>query len=161
VRVKDEAMQETNRKQWISFTGSHDVRRMLSSGMLHHEALVRAGVYRLHRQGDKNRWGGNVNSVFQLLVIATVIPGSPILVTLVMEAIRFSKTLVLTRATWHNIPVDCICHSNCRENLKSYIALYCSRQIIQEGLDCPCLSVCLITESIKVQFKYISKGSCY
>jgi hypothetical protein len=29
--------------------------------------------------------------------------------------------LVLTRATWHNIPEDTILHSHCRENLKSYM----------------------------------------
>jgi hypothetical protein len=31
-----------------------------------------------------------------------------ILVTLMMEAIHSSETLVLTRATWCNIPQDCI-----------------------------------------------------
>jgi hypothetical protein len=42
-------------------------------------------------------------SVLQLLVIANI-PSSPILVALRMEAIRSCKMLVLTRATWHNIP---------------------------------------------------------
>jgi hypothetical protein len=31
-----------------------------------------------------------------------------------------SAMSVLTRATWRNIPEDCILHSHCRENLKSY-----------------------------------------
>jgi hypothetical protein len=40
-----------------------------------------------------------------------------------MEVIRFSETLFLTRATLRNIPKDRILHSHQRENLKSYIAL--------------------------------------
>jgi hypothetical protein len=40
-----------------------------------------------------------------LLVTANVVPNSPILVTLMMEAIHFSETSVLTRVTRHNIPV--------------------------------------------------------
>jgi hypothetical protein len=37
-------------------------------------------------------------------------------------ALSSSETLVLTRATWRNIPVDAILHSHHRENLKFYIA---------------------------------------
>jgi hypothetical protein len=51
------------------------------------------------------------------LVRTHVVPISPILVTLMMEAIRSSETSVLTRATWRNITEDG------RENLYSYIAL--------------------------------------
>jgi hypothetical protein len=41
-----------------------------------------------------------------LLVTANVVPSSAIPVTLIMEAIRFPETSVLTRATWCNIPED-------------------------------------------------------
>jgi hypothetical protein len=37
-----------------------------------------------------------------------------------MEALRFSETSVLTKATWHDIPDDGILYSYGRENLKSY-----------------------------------------
>jgi phospholipid N-methyltransferase len=73
-------------------------------------------MYRLHSQGDSC-------SVHRLLVIASVVPSSPILVTVMMEAIRSSETLVLTRATQHNITEDTIPHSHCHENLKSYIVV--------------------------------------
>jgi hypothetical protein len=54
---------------------------------------------------------------------ANVVPSSPILVTLMMEAIRSSETSVLARAVLGNFPEDSILHSHLREKLKSYIAL--------------------------------------
>jgi hypothetical protein len=56
---------------------------MASSGMLRRVALV-------HR----------------LLVTANVHPSSPILVTLMMEAVHSSETSVPTRVMWHNIPEE-------------------------------------------------------
>jgi hypothetical protein len=59
-----------------------------------------------------------LRSVLRFLVTANV-PSSPILVTLMMEAIRFSESSVLTRATLRKISEDGIFHSHHRENMKS------------------------------------------
>jgi hypothetical protein len=48
---------------------------------------------------------------------------NPILVTLMMEELHSSETIVLKRATRRNIQEDTILHSHRRENLKSYTLL--------------------------------------
>jgi hypothetical protein len=73
-----------------------------SSGMLDRVALVRTDVSE---------------------VTASVVPRSPILATLMKEALLTTETSVLTRATRRNIPEDGILHSHRRENLKSYTLL--------------------------------------
>jgi hypothetical protein len=64
----------------------------------------------------------NVNIVFirsmlRLSVIANVVPSSPILVILMMDAIRSCETSVLKIATRRNILQSGILHSHRRENL--------------------------------------------
>jgi hypothetical protein len=78
---------------------------MVSSGMLCRVALVRidiseepsASFIRVTRIGEIGT---------TLAVTTSVIPSSPILVTLMKEALSSSETSDLTRATLRNIPDD-------------------------------------------------------
>jgi hypothetical protein len=108
--------------------------------MLHLVALVRTDVsdelsasfIRMTRIGtlavtsNRRTLRRNIRSVRRLLVTASVVPSSPILVTLMKETLRFSETSVLTRTTRRNIPEDDIIYGHRRENLKSYIPSLCS-----------------------------------
>jgi hypothetical protein len=104
--------------------------------MLRREALVRtdvpeefiASIIRVTRIGElritlavtSNRSTLRRNTELRLLVPVKV-PSSPILVTLMMEALSFSKTSVITGVTRRNIPVEGILQGHRRENLESYM----------------------------------------
>jgi phospholipid N-methyltransferase len=81
--------------------------------MLRCVALVRTDV--------SEELSASNNRVVSISHVTANVPSSPILVTLMMEALSSTETSVLTRATRCNIPEDAILRSHHRENLKSYI----------------------------------------
>jgi hypothetical protein len=83
---------------------------MMSSGMLRRVALVRTDVTQelsasFIRVTRIDELGTTLflRGMRRLFVTASVVHSSPILVTLMKEALSSSETSALTRATWRNI----------------------------------------------------------
>jgi hypothetical protein len=84
---------------------------MVSSGMILLVALVRTDVSK-----ELSASFIRVTGIDELGTTASVVPSSPILVTLMNEVLSSSEPSVITRATRRNIAQDTILHSYRREN---------------------------------------------
>jgi hypothetical protein len=82
---------------------------MTSTDMLCRVALVRTDVSEEHR-AYIIRVLVFLRSIRRLLVTASVVHSSPILVTLMKEALSSSETSLLTKATRRNVPEDVSLH---------------------------------------------------
>jgi hypothetical protein len=70
-----------------------------------------------------------------MLVTANVVPNSPILVILIMEALSSSETAALTRAARRNIPEDAILHIKTNSVAISPLVKYTDRWTAADSED--------------------------
>jgi hypothetical protein len=102
---------------------------MASSGMLRCVAVVssdvseelNASIIRVTRFDELVTTLAVTTNRHRLLVTANVAPSSPILATLMIEALSSPETSVHTTATLRNNQEDAILHCHRRDKLKSYI----------------------------------------
>jgi hypothetical protein len=109
-------------RTWITYTyvtsvpiwwkQKRKLKRMVSSGMLHHVALVRTDV--------SEELSASFIRVTRLGELGTTLAVTSNRRMLRRNTKCSSETSVLTRATQRNIPDDTILHSHRHENLKSY-----------------------------------------
>jgi hypothetical protein len=86
---------------------------MVSSGLLRRVALVRTDV------SEELVFLRSVRRLL-LVVTASVVPSSQILVTLMKEALSSSETSVLTKATRRNIPEDTSLFATCFQQIAAW-----------------------------------------
>jgi hypothetical protein len=88
--------------------------------------VTRIGEIEITLAGSSNRRTLRriLRNILRLLLTASIVPGSPILVTLTKVALRSSESWVLARAIRRNISENGILHSRRREKVK-----YCIEKI--------------------------------
>jgi hypothetical protein len=128
----------------------------------HHSCENRCfgGPSHLRFQGEENQRARNgvssnwqlLRSVLRLLVIANV-PRSPILVTLMVEAISSYETPILTGTTRRHIPKYGILHSHRRKNITPYTVLHCLRHRLS--------NIAVSTTEIMLDAWYVTPCSSY
>jgi hypothetical protein len=102
---------------------------MAFSEMLRRVALVSTDV-------SEELSSSFISSVRRLLVTASVVPSSPIIVILMKEALSSSETSVLTRATRRNIPEDAILGSRIVWRLRNLLLSRCAIRFTTRSFGC-------------------------